>query len=112
MRRVLFSLGLLAAVLLLALPAQARDEIKIVGSSTVYPFASYVTEEFGSTTQYSTPVIESTGSGGGYKLFTEGTGMDTPDVSNASRRMKPSEFDRGQKNGVKEIHEVLIGYDG
>ncbi|MFP4213462.1 MAG: PstS family phosphate ABC transporter substrate-binding protein [Desulfohalobiaceae bacterium] len=112
MRRVLFSLGLLAAVLLLALPAQARDEIKIVGSSTVYPFASYVTEEFGSTTQYSTPVIESTGSGGGYKLFTEGVGMDTPDVSNASRRMKPSEFDRGQKNGVKEIHEVLIGYDG
>ncbi|MFW6143165.1 MAG: PstS family phosphate ABC transporter substrate-binding protein [Desulfovermiculus sp.] len=112
MRRVLFSLGLLAAVLLLALPAQARDEIKIVGSSTVYPFASYVTEEFGATTQYPTPVIESTGSGGGYKLFTEGVGMDTPDVSNASRRMKPSEFERGQENGVEEIHEVLIGYDG
>ncbi|MFO8031253.1 MAG: substrate-binding domain-containing protein, partial [Desulfohalobiaceae bacterium] len=64
------------------------------------------------TTQYSTPVIESTGSGGGFKLFTEGVDMDTPDVSNASRRMKVSEFERGQENGVQEIHEVLLGYDG
>ncbi len=112
MRRIILNLGLLMAVLLLALPAQARDEIRIVGSSTVYPFASYVTEEFGATTQYPTPVIESTGSGGGYKLFTEGVGLNTPDVSNASRRMKPSEFERGQKNGVQEVHEVLIGYDG
>ncbi|MGM0425142.1 MAG: PstS family phosphate ABC transporter substrate-binding protein [Thermodesulfobacteriota bacterium] len=112
MRRIVFSLGLLLAVLLLAMPVQARDQIRIVGSSTVYPFASYVTEEFGATTQYSTPVIESTGSGGGFKLFTEGVDMDTPDVSNASRRMKVSEFERGQENGVQEIHEVLLGYDG
>lgn len=112
MRRIVFSLGLLLAVFLLAMPVQARDQIRIVGSSTVYPFASYVTEEFGATTQYSTPVIESTGSGGGFKLFTEGVDMDTPDVSNASRRMKVSEFERGQENGVQEIHEVLLGYDG
>ncbi|MFP4284075.1 MAG: PstS family phosphate ABC transporter substrate-binding protein [Desulfovermiculus sp.] len=113
MRRFFSILALSAAALvLLAGPAQARDQIKIVGSSTVYPFASYVTEEFGSTTEYKTPVIESTGSGGGYKLFSEGVGEKTPDISNASRRMKPSEFERCQKNGVKEIHEVLIGYDG
>ncbi|MFO7875520.1 MAG: PstS family phosphate ABC transporter substrate-binding protein [Desulfovermiculus sp.] len=101
-----------AALILVAGPAQARDQIRIVGSSTVYPFASYVTEEFGATTEYPTPVIESTGSGGGYKLFSEGVGEKTPDISNASRRMKPSEFERCQENGVEKIHEVLIGYDG
>jgi phosphate transport system substrate-binding protein len=110
----LFSLFALsaAALFLIAGPAQARDQIRIVGSSTVYPFASYVTEEFGATTKYSTPVIESTGSGGGFKLFSEGVGADTPDISNASRRMKVSEYERCQKNGVEKIHEVLIGYDG
>ena len=80
-----------AALMLLAGPAQARDQIRIVGSSTVYPFASYVCEEFGVTTKYPTPVIESTGSGGGFKLFSEGVGLKTPDISNASRRMKVSE---------------------
>jgi len=113
MKRFLSLLGLgAAALVLLAGPAQARDQIRIVGSSTVYPFASYVTEEFGVTTKYPTPVIESTGSGGGFKLFSEGVGPDTPDISNASRRMKISEFERCQKNGVEDVHEVLIGYDG
>ncbi len=101
-----------AALILVAGPAQARDQIRIVGSSTVYPFASYVVEEFGVTTKYPTPVIESTGSGGGLKLFSEGVGERTPDISNASRRMKVSEFERCQENGVEDIHEVLIGYDG
>lgn len=113
MKRVLTLLAMgAAALMLVAGPAQARDQIRIVGSSTVYPFASYVCEEFGETTKYSTPVIESTGSGGGFKLFSEGVGTKTPDISNASRRMKLSEYERCQKNGVEKIHEVLIGYDG
>lgn len=92
--------------------AQDREQIRIVGSSTVYPFASYVVEEFGATTEYPTPVIESTGSGGGIKLFCDGVGLGTPDITNASRRMKPSEFDRCQENGVQEITEAVIGSDG
>ncbi|MFO7820584.1 MAG: substrate-binding domain-containing protein, partial [Lentisphaeria bacterium] len=92
--------------------AEARDQIRIVGSSTVYPFASYVAEEFGATTKYPTPVMESTGSGGGIKLFSEGVGMNTPDISNASRRMKVSEFKRCKENGVENITEAVIGYDG
>jgi phosphate transport system substrate-binding protein len=113
MKRLLSLLGLSAIVfVLLAGPAQARDQIRIVGSSTVYPFASYVSEEFGVTTKYPTPVIESTGSGGGHKLFSEGVGLGTPDITNSSRRMKISEFERNMKNGVKRISEILIGYDG
>lgn len=92
--------------------AAARDQIRIVGSSTVYPFASYVAEEFGATTDYPTPVIESTGSGGGLKLFSEGPGMNTPDITNASRQIKPSEFKRCQENGVQDIVQVIVGYDG
>ncbi len=95
-----------------ATTAQARDQIRIVGSSTVYPFASYVVEEFGATTDYSTPVIESTGSGGGLKLFCEGKGANTPDITNASRRMKPSEYKRCEENGVTNITEAKIGSDG
>ncbi|MDN3517694.1 substrate-binding domain-containing protein [Aquisalimonas lutea] len=92
--------------------AQEREQIRIVGSSTVYPFASYVVEEFGATTDYPTPTIESTGSGGGIRLFCEGVGASHPDITNASRRMKPSEFDRCQDNGVEEITEAMIGSDG
>ena len=92
--------------------AQEREQIRIVGSSTVYPFASYVVEEFGATTNFATPVIESTGSGGGMRLFCEGVGVNTPDITNASRRMKPSEFDRCMENGVTDITETTIGYDG
>jgi phosphate transport system substrate-binding protein len=90
----------------------ARDYISIVGSSTVYPFATVVAEQFGKTTAYKTPKIESTGSGGGLKLFSAGVGVEHPDITNASRRIKKSEFEQCMKNGVKEIVEVKIGYDG
>ena len=92
--------------------AAARDYISIVGSSTVYPFATVVAERFGKTTRYKTPKIESTGSGGGLKLFCAGVGVQHPDITNASRRIKKSEFEKCQKNGVKDIVEVKIGYDG
>jgi len=112
--RVLKTTALAAAVMSVAGVAQAqeRQQLRIVGSSTVYPFASYVVEEFGATTDYQTPVIESTGSGGGLKLFCEGPGIDTPDITNASRRIKISEFKRCQENGVTDITEAKIGYDG
>jgi phosphate transport system substrate-binding protein len=90
----------------------ARDYISIVGSSTVYPFATVVAEQFGKTTRYKTPKIESTGSGGGLKLFCAGVGVEHPDITNASRRIKKSELEKCQQNGVKEIVEVKIGYDG
>ncbi|KPV39391.1 phosphate-binding protein [Thiohalorhabdus denitrificans] len=108
------TLGLTAAAVLAlaAGPAEARDQIRIVGSSTVFPFASYVVEEFGATTQHPTPVIESTGSGGGFKLFCAGVGMETPDITNASRRIKPSELERCRENGVEAVTEVEIGADG
>ncbi|MEA3512258.1 MAG: PstS family phosphate ABC transporter substrate-binding protein [Campylobacterota bacterium] len=102
----------LLAVAALTVSASARDQIKIVGSSTVYPFSSSVAEEFGATTKYQTPVVESTGSGGGMKLFCAGNGMETPDITNASRRMKAKEFKMCDKNGVKDITEAIIGYDG
>lgn len=92
--------------------AAGRNTINVVGSSTVYPFSTVVAERFGKNTSFKTPKIESTGTGGGMKLFCAGTGIDTPDLSNASRRMKKSEFEMCQKNGVKKITEVLVGYDG
>jgi phosphate transport system substrate-binding protein len=90
----------------------ARDYISIVGSSTVYPFATVVAEQFGKTTDYKTPKIESTGSGGGYKLFCAGVGVEHPDITNASRRIKSTELEQCQANGVKDVVEVKIGYDG
>ncbi|MGC1951874.1 MAG: PstS family phosphate ABC transporter substrate-binding protein [Gammaproteobacteria bacterium] len=93
--------------------AQAgRGYIFIVGSSTVYPFATVVAERFGKTSDFSTPTIESTGSGGGLKLFCAGVGVEHPDIANSSRRIKESEVATCDKNGVKEITEVKIGYDG
>ncbi|WP_028578746.1 PstS family phosphate ABC transporter substrate-binding protein [Desulfogranum japonicum] len=92
--------------------AAGRDYISIVGSSTVYPFATTVAEQFGKTSKFKTPKIESTGSGGGMKLFCAGVGVDTPDITNASRRIKKSEFESCQKNGVKDIVEIKVGYDG
>ncbi len=89
-----------------------RDQISIVGSSTVYPFATVVAERFGQTTGFKTPKIESTGSGGGMKLFCNGLGVEHADVTNSSRRMKASEYATCHKNGVTDIVEVLIGYDG
>jgi len=90
----------------------ARDYISIVGSSTVYPFATVVAEQFGKTTSYKTPKIESTGSGGGLKLFCAGVGVEHPDITNASRAIKKSEYEKCMANGVREIIEVKIGYDG
>ena len=105
------ALALLASSAL-CVTLSARDQIKIVGSSTVYPFSSAVAEELGSTTSYPTPVVESTGSGGGMKLFCAGNGMNTPDITNASRRMKTKEFKLCAKNGVTDITEAIIGFDG
>ncbi|MBE9535714.1 MAG: PstS family phosphate ABC transporter substrate-binding protein [Proteobacteria bacterium] len=90
----------------------ARDYISVVGSSTVYPFATVVAEQFGKTTKFKTPKIESTGSGGGLKLFCSGVGTKHPDIANSSRAIKKSEIDRCKKNGVTEIIEVKVGYDG
>jgi phosphate transport system substrate-binding protein len=96
-------------------PASAqsgRDYIYIVGSSTVYPFSTVVAERFGRSTEFKTPKVESTGSGGGLKLFCEGVGVDHPDVTNSSRAIKESEVKTCASNGVNDIVEVKIGYDG
>lgn len=106
------SAALTVAISNVAVGASARDYISIVGSSTVYPFATVVVEQFGKTTKFKTPKVESTGSGGGLKLFCAGVGVEHPDIANASRRIKQSEFETCQKNGVKDIVEVKIGYDG
>jgi phosphate transport system substrate-binding protein len=93
--------------------AASRDNINVVGSSTVYPFSTVVAERFGrNSNNFKAPKIESTGTGGGLKLFCSGAGADTPDIANASRRIKQSEFDSCKANGVADIVEVLIGYDG
>lgn len=105
---------MLAAAALAGLPmtAQARDQIRAVGSSTVYPFVTIAAETFGQGGKFKTPVVESTGTGGGFKLFCAGVGTDTPDLSNASRPIKQSEKDLCTKNGVTSITELAIGYDG
>ncbi len=110
----LFKTVTVAALGLLALQGQAagRDYIYAVGSSTVYPFTTTVAEHFGKATEFPTPKVESTGTGGGMKLFCAGVGVQHPDVEDASRRIKKSEFERCRKNGVKDIVEVKIGYDG
>lgn len=92
--------------------AQARDQIRMAGSSTVYPFATSVAEQFGKGGKFKTPVVESTGTGGGFKLFCSGVGPDFTDISNASRAIKASEVEMCGKNGVGDIIEVKFGYDG
>ena len=106
--------ALLAAVAAFALggTAVARDQIKIVGSSTVFPFSTAVAESFARATGAATPVVESTGSGGGMKLFCSGVGTDTPDITNASRQMKAKEFKLCQANGVTDVIESVVGFDG
>ncbi|MDR6285296.1 phosphate transport system substrate-binding protein [Methylopila jiangsuensis] len=101
--------GVLAAG---AASAQSRDQIRIVGSSTVYPFTTAAAEQFGKAGQFKTPVVESTGTGGGFKLFCAGVGAGHPDAVNASRAIKKSEFDDCNKNGVSEIIELKVGFDG
>ncbi len=110
---VLLACAVLASGIATDAEAQAnRDYIYIVGSSTVYPFSTVVAERFGRGTEFKTPKVESTGSGGGLKLFCDGVGVDHPDITNASRAIKQSEVDTCAGNGVTEIIEVKIGYDG
>ena len=104
-------------LLLLVLPGRGfaqsgRDYIYIVGSSTVYPFATVVAERFGRNSDFRTPKVEATGSGGGLKLFCDGIGIDHPDVTNASRPIKPSEMQACIANGVGDVVEIKVGYDG
>lgn len=119
MKRVLLSVLALGFIMSIGfimgignVSAASRDYISIVGSSTVYPFATVVAEKFGKSTRFKTPKIESTGSGGGHKLFGAGVGVQYPDITNSSRRIKKSELEKDIKNGVTEIVEVKIGYDG
>ncbi len=114
-----FKARLMLAILLLpgfmasnAIAQSARDYIYIVGSSTVYPFATVVAERFGRGTEFKTPKVESTGSGGGLKLFCDGIGVDFPDIANSSRAIKQSEIDACATNGISDVIEVKIGYDG
>ncbi|MGH8863806.1 MAG: substrate-binding domain-containing protein [Burkholderiales bacterium] len=95
-----------------AFSQSARDYISIVGSSTVFPFTSTVAEQFGRASQFKTPKVESTGTGGGMKLFCAGVGVQHPDVTNASRRIKATELADCRKNGVNDVVEVKIGFDG
>ena len=92
--------------------AFARDQIKIVGSSTVFPYTQAVAEEFANKTGKSAPVVESTGTGGGMKIFCAGVGEEHPDLTGASRAIKSSEKELCKGNGVDSVTEVLIGYDG
>jgi phosphate transport system substrate-binding protein len=109
MKRILFAASLAA---LAATPAMARDEIRIVGSSTVYPFTTAVAESFAKASGMKTPVVESTGTGGGFKLFCAGVGAEHPDFTNASRAIKKAEFETCVKNGVTDIVEIKVGFDG
>jgi phosphate transport system substrate-binding protein len=104
-----YIIGLLLAATLTT-PALARDEIRVVGSSTVYPFTTTVAEQFAKKNGVKTPVVESTGTGGGIKLFCAGVGEDTPDAVNASRPIKDTEIDTCTTNGVTPI-QVELGYD-
>jgi len=111
--KILMSLA--AVSLAVASTAQAqssRDYISVVGSSTVYPFTTAVAEQFGRAGQFKTPKVESTGTGGGIKLFCNGVGVQHPDVANASRRIKQTEIDTCARNGVKDVVEIKVGYDG
>jgi phosphate transport system substrate-binding protein len=114
MSKVTFAvtLSILAVAACAPQDAAARDQIRIVGSSTVYPFSTVVAEEFGRSGGFKTPIIESTGTGGGMKLFCAGVGVDHPDLTNASRRIKQSEVDLCKQGGIDAITEIQIGYDG
>ena len=112
-RSYIFSIFMAAALTDVVQAQAARDYISIVGSSTVFPFASTVAEQFGkSQPKFKTPKVESTGTGGGIKLFCGGVGVQFPDIADASRRMKPGEFQDCLSKGVKDVSEIKIGYDG
>ncbi|MDF1855282.1 substrate-binding domain-containing protein [Pseudooceanicola sp.] len=106
------SVSALALVAVSATTAAARDEIRIVGSSTVFPYTQAVAEQFSNNTGAASPIVESTGTGGGMKIFCGGIGESHPDITGASRAMKASEYELCQKNGVTDVSEALIGFDG
>ncbi|RKT43561.1 PstS family phosphate ABC transporter substrate-binding protein [Thiocapsa rosea] len=112
MNKTIIATAVTLAVASLSTQAMARDSIWIAGSSTVFPFSTAVAETFGRESSFPTPKVESLGTGGGFKLFCSGVGVDKSDISNASRAIKKSEFEQCQANGVTEITEVKIGYDG
>jgi phosphate transport system substrate-binding protein len=112
MKRISVALAAVAGLAITAGAAQARDQIHVVGSSTVFPFTTAVAESFGKVGKFKTPVVESTGTGGGMKLFCAGVGENTPDLTGASRKIKSSEVEDCKKNGVTAVTEILIGYDG
>lgn len=109
MLKKLFFLSLLNFVFIYSVIS--RDQINVVGSSTVYPFSTVVAENFGNKTGIKVPKIESTGSGGGMKLFCKGLGTSHPDITNASRRIKKNEFNQCIENGI-DVVEIKVGYDG
>ncbi len=104
----------IASTALTAFSAQAagRDQIRVVGSGTVFPFTSMAAEEFGKAGKFKTPIVEATGTGGGFKLFCEGVGEDKPDINDASRKITDSEKELCTKNGVTDLAEITVGYDG
>lgn len=103
---------IIAALILAASTASARDQIRAVGSSTVFPFTTTVAEQFHRTTGRKAPIVESTGTGGGMRLFCAGIGVQHPDITNASRPITKSEMAQCVTNGVSNIVELKIGYDG
>lgn len=109
---ILASLAVSALYGAAASAQSARDYVTVVGSSTVYPFTTTVAEQFGKTGKFKTPKVESTGTGGGFKLFCGGVGVQFPDMANASRAIKKSEVDACAKAGVQDIIEIKVGYDG
>ncbi len=112
MSKSLIKILTLTTIFFASQQAEARDQIRIVGSSTVYPFATVVAEEYGTKNDFRTPIVESTGTGGGFKLFCSGVGEQFPDIANASRKIKDSELDLCKANGVNNPIEVKIGFDG
>jgi phosphate transport system substrate-binding protein len=112
MKKLLALSAALAASAISMSASAERDYISIVGSSTVYPFSTVVAERFGKSPKFATPKVESTGSGGGLKLFCSGVGSATPDITNASRGIKKSEIELCAENGIKDIIEITVGYDG
>lgn len=112
MQRASFFVSVLLIGLIIASGARAREAIRVVGSSTVFPFVSAAAERFGESTEFKTPIVESTGTGGGFEIFCEGVGEDTPDFANASRRIKVAELAMCEESDVGEVTEFKIGYDG
>ncbi|MDF2095695.1 substrate-binding domain-containing protein [Aquibaculum arenosum] len=114
MKNVMLATAAVAAMGLMAgdALAQARDQIRVVGSSTVFPFSSLAAEQFGRIGEFPAPVVESTGTGGGMRLFCGGVGVDYPDITGASRAMKASEWENCQANGVDDVTEIQLGFDG